>query len=120
MSLASGLSCLKFAAFVDSDGFPRIFPVMQGRPADANTLVFAPTPYTELLRQIPPGAKTAVFLANFDLESLLLQGRWFNTEKNGRLRGSVFAIDKVYNSMLPINDYIYPPKTLPNVYGAKE
>ena len=117
MDLASGLACLKFAAFVDTDGFPRIFPVMQGRPADAETLVFASTPYGEMLRQIPDGARTAVFLANMDLESLLLQGRWFNTEKNGRLKNSVFRIDKVYNSMLPVGGYVYPPKTLPNVYG---
>ena len=120
VNLASGLTTLKFAAFVDSDGFPRIYPVMQGRPAGANALVFASTPYAELLRQIPAGAKTAVYLANMSLESLLLQGRWFNTEKNSRLKGSVFEIDKVYNSMLPIGGYIYPPKTLPNVYGISK
>jgi len=119
IALASGLACLKFVSFIDADGFPRLFPVMQGRPAGANRLVFAPAPFTELLRQIPEGAKTAVYLANMNLESLLLQGRWFNTEKNGRLKKSDFAIDKVYNSMLPIGGYIYPPKTLPNVYGVK-
>ena len=119
VNLASGLTCLKFAAYVDADGFPRIFPVMQGRPADANTLVFSRSPYTELLRGIPEGTKTAVFLANLSLETLLLQGRWFNTEKGGHLKSSKFEIDKVYNSMLPIGGYIYPPKTLPNVYGNK-
>ena len=119
MKLASGLACLKFAAFVDTDGFPRLFPVMQGRPADSNTLVFSPSPYTELLRQIPQGAKTALFLANMNLESLLLQGRWFNTEKGGRFKGSMFEIDKVYNSMLPIGGYIYPAQAMPNVYGNK-
>jgi hypothetical protein len=119
MNLASRLACLKFAAFVDADGFPRIIPVMQGKPADHNTLVFSSMPYGESLRRIPINAKTAVFLANMDLESLLLQGRWFNTEKNGHFKGSIFEIDKVYNPMLPIGGYIYPPKTLPNVYGLK-
>ena len=119
MKLASGLACLKFAAFVDTDGFPRLCPVMQGQPADKDTLVFSSFPYTEQLRQIPPGAKTAVYLANLDLENLLLQGRWFNSEKNGRLKNSVFEIDKVYNSMLPIGGYIYPPRPLPNVFGMK-
>jgi hypothetical protein len=112
IDLASNLASLKFAAFVDSDGFPRLVPVMQGRPANANALVFSPSPYGDLLRQIPAGAKTAVFLANLSLESLLLQGRWFNAGK-----GAAFEIDKVYNSMLPVNGYIYPPRTLPNVYG---
>jgi len=118
MALASALACLKFVSFIDTDGFPRLFPVMQGQTVDANRLVFAPTPFTELLRQIPSGAKTAIYLANMNLETLLLQGRWFNTEKNGRLKKSDFMIDKVYNSMLPIGGYIYPPKTLPNVYGV--
>ena len=118
LELASGLTCLKFAAFVDTDGFPRIFPVMQGRPVDANRLVFSSMPYAELLRQIPEGAKTAVFLANMNLESLLLQGCWFSTKKNGRLKSAILEIDKVYNSMPPIGGYIYPPRTLPNVYGV--
>jgi hypothetical protein len=117
MNLASALACLKFVAYIDADGFPRLFPVMQGRPVDANTLVFAPCPYRELLREIPAGAKTAVFLASMSLESLLLQGRWNNIEKRGRLKYSLFEIDKVDNSMLPLCGYIYPPKTLPNVYG---
>lgn len=106
MKLASSLACLKFAAYVDADGFPRIYPVMQGRPADAGTMVFSPAPYGDMLRQIPAGARTAIFMANLNLESLLLQGRWYNTEKGGHLKGSAFAIDKVYNSMLPLNRYI--------------
>jgi hypothetical protein len=119
MHLASTLACLKFVAFVDTDGFPRLYPVMQGRPCDANTLRFSSTPYAELLRQIPQGAKTAVFLVNLNLESLLLQGRWSKIEKNGRLKNSFFEIDKVYNSMLPVSGYIYPPKAIANVYGEK-
>ena len=117
--MASALTCLKFAAFVDTDGFPRIFPCMQGQAANAKTMAFSPLPYAEFARQIPQGAKTAVFLVNMSLESLLLQGRWFNTEKNGRLKNSSFEVDKVYNSMLPLTGYIYPPRILPNVYGIK-
>jgi hypothetical protein len=117
VKLASGLAGLKFVAYADTDGFPRIYPVLQGQPLDANNLVFSSTPYSDLLQQIPPNAKAAVYLANMDLESLLLHGRWINTVKNGSLKHSCFEIDKVYNSMLPVSGYIYPPKTLPNVYG---
>jgi hypothetical protein len=119
VKLAFGITGLKFVAFADTDGFPRIIPVFQGQPADASTLVFSPTPYGEELQQIPANAKAAVYLANMDLENLLLQGRWTNTIKNGKLKYSCFEIDKVYNSMLPVTCYIYPPKTLPNVYGEK-
>jgi len=119
ITLASALAGLKFVAFADTDGFPRIIPVLQGQPVDSSTLVFSTTPYGDMLQQIPPDAKAAVYLANMDLESLLLQGRWNNTIKNGKLKYSRFEIDRVYNSMLPITGYIYPPKTLPNVYGEK-
>jgi hypothetical protein len=115
--MGSGLTCLKFTAYVDGDGYPRIIPALQGRPVDTGTLAFSTKPYGDLLAQIPRGTKAAVYLANLDLETLLLQGRWFNLEKRGRFKGAAFAIDKVYNSMLPIGGYIYPPKTLPNVYG---
>jgi hypothetical protein len=117
IDLGSKLTCLKFAAYVDGDGFPRIIPALQGKPADGETLAFSPEPYGELLAQIPQGAKAAVYMANLELETLLLQGRWFNLKRGGRFKGSAFAVDKVYNSMLPIGGYIYPPKVLPNVYG---
>ena len=102
---------------MDADGFPRIVPALQGLPLDAGSPVFSASPYGELLKTVPPEAKTAVFLANLDLESLLLQGRRTPLEGGGRFRGGVFAVDKVYNSMLPLNRYIYPPGELPRVYG---
>jgi hypothetical protein len=115
--LCSNIACLKFVAWVDADGFPRIIPALQGLPLDANNLVFSASPYCELLKTIPPEAKAAVFLANLNLESLLLQGRWIPRSRGGRFRGGIFAVDKVYNSMLPLNRYIYPPQELPRVYG---
>jgi hypothetical protein len=117
LKLCSNIACLKFVAWVDADGFPRIVPALQGLPLDAGSLVFSASPYGELLKTIPPEAKTAVFLANLDLESLLLQGRWTPQGRGGRFRGGIFAVDKVYNSMLPLNRYIYPPQELPRVYG---
>jgi hypothetical protein len=113
INLCSNLACLKFIAWVDTDGFPRIIPALQGRPLDSEDLVFSATPYGELLKTIPPEAKAAVFLANLDLESLLLQGRWLPRSRGGRFHGGLFAVDKVYNSMLPLNRYIYPPGSCP-------
>jgi hypothetical protein len=113
LDLASKMGTLKFIAYVDSDGFPRLIPAIQGTYAGVNRLVFSGLPYGDLLAKIPEGAKIAVYLANLSLESLLLQGRW---QKIGK--GGIFEIDKVYNSMLPIAGYVYPPKELPNVYGS--
>jgi hypothetical protein len=119
MDLASNMGTLKFVAYVDSDGYPRIIPALQGTAVDANRLIFSAIPYGELLEKIPPGAKSAVYLANMDLESLLLQGRWSGMGRYGGQKGAVFEIDKVYNSMLPIGGYVYPPRVLPNVYGDR-
>jgi hypothetical protein len=116
LALASNLTTLKFIAWVDTDGFPRIVPAIQGTAAGANRanrLAFAAFPYGDLLHQIPDGAQVGVYLANLQLESLLLQGRW---QSLGR-RGGVLVTEKVYNSMLPMPRYIYPPTPLPNVYG---
>jgi hypothetical protein len=109
---------LKFLAYIDADGHPVIFPALQGTAADANTLVFPSSPYPELFAQIPAGAKVAVFLANLDLESLLVQGRWSGIKKLGLFSGGIIEIDKVYNSMLPLPRYIYPPEEMPCVFGA--
>ena len=120
MALGSKLACLKFAAWVDADGYPRIIPALQGIPADSGAMVFSSNPFGELLGQIPEEAKSAVFLASLELETLLLQGRWYGRRKGDRFGGAVFAVDRVYNSMLPIGGYIYPPRKLPNVYGLPE
>jgi hypothetical protein len=117
INLGSKLGGLRFIAHVDTDGFPRIIPALQGCAVDGNRMVFSAGPYGELLEQIPRDAKAAVYLANLDLESLLLQGRWTGMGRYGGQRGAVFEIEKVYNSMLPIGGYIYPPTPLPNVYG---
>ena len=106
IKLACTPKSLKFAAYIDTNGYPRIYPCMQGLAADANRMVFSSVPYGDLLKQIPQGAKTAVFLANQEQENLLLQGRWFNTVKGDRLKNSLLEIDKVYNSMLPASGYI--------------
>jgi hypothetical protein len=118
INLASKLGGLRFIAYVDTDGFPRIIPALQGCAVDGNRMVFSAGPYGELLEQIPRDAKAAVYLANLDLESLLLQGRWTGMGRYRGQRGAVFEIEKVYNSMLPIGGYIYPPTPLPNIYGA--
>ncbi|GMO41619.1 MAG: hypothetical protein Ta2F_17560 [Termitinemataceae bacterium] len=116
MDMANNMGTLKFIAYIDTDGFPRIIPALQGTAIDNNRMVFSAMPYGGLLSKIPSGAKAAVYLANMDLQSLLLQGIWRQAGKNGS-KGGIFEIDKVYNSNLPLGGYVYPPKTLPNVYG---
>lgn len=78
-------------------GVPAIAPCIQLQSADAGTLVLTDSPYKELLSQLRPGARAAVFGANLKFESVLMKGRF--TGWHGGL-GHV-EIDRVYNSMPP-------------------
>jgi hypothetical protein len=117
MELGTQISTLKFLAYIDTDGYPRIIPALQGFAPDPGHVVFSSFPWGDLLGKIPPGAKTALFLVNMDCQCILVQGLWSGFQGIGCLKGAVLDIDKVYNSMLPLSRYIYPPEPLPNVYG---
>lgn len=95
--LMKKLDTLAFIAWVDEKGVPAIAPCIQLQSADAATLVLTDSPYKELLSQIRPDSRVAVFGANLKFESVLMKGRF--TGWHGGL-GSV-EIDRVYNSMPP-------------------
>jgi hypothetical protein len=118
MKLAGGLATLKFVSWIDADGYPRIIPALQGVPVDKSRLLFPLAPYGELLRQIPAGAKAAVFLCTMSLTAMLLQGTWQGIKSYGGSKGAVFDVEKVYNSMLPVGGYIYPSQERKAVFGA--
>mgnify|MGYP000631691939 CR=1 FL=1 len=96
-SLMKKLDTLAFIAWTDENGMPAIAPCIQLQSADAGTLVLTDSPYKELLSQIRPGSRVAVFGANLKFESVLMKGRF--TGWYGGI-GSV-EIDRVYNSMPP-------------------
>jgi len=117
MDLATKVTTVKFVAYVDTDGFPRIIPALQGFAPDSGRLVFSATPYGDLLERIPADARAAVYMINLDCQNLLLQGRWRGVKRSGLFKGSAFDIERVYNGNLPMSHYVYPPEPLPNVYG---
>ena len=120
VELAKGLTNPKFISYVDKDGFPRIFPALQGAPVGRDKIIFSLSLYPELLKEIPKGVKAAVYLCNSEsLTSLLLQGEWTGIKSYGAVKGAVFKIEKVYNSMVPIGRYIYPHTELKSVFGLK-
>jgi hypothetical protein len=106
LKLAKNLMTLKFISYVDKDGYPRIIPALQGVPGAGNRLVFSLSVYPELLKEIPDGAKAAVFLGSLDLTSVLLQGTFEGIKSFGGAKCAVFKTEKVYNSMVPIGGYI--------------
>ena len=92
MNLASKIDTLKFVSYVDTDGYPRIIPALQGIPLDGNRLLFSLSNYPELLSKIPAGVKAAVYLGTMSLTSMLLQGTWTGIKSYGGVKGAVFEV----------------------------
>jgi hypothetical protein len=107
-SLFNNLQALKFLAYIQDDGFPKIIPLIQCQAADSRRLAFAPGAYEEELRQIPVKAEVAVFCLTMQMEDVLIRGlfrgfgrvRWFEL--------GTIDIAWVYNSMPPCHGQIYP------------
>jgi hypothetical protein len=74
VKLAKPLSALKFLSFIDKDGYPIILPVMQSKVLDVNHIGICNNVNTEIIDMIPNGSKVAMFVANFSLVSLMIQG----------------------------------------------
>jgi hypothetical protein len=118
MKLASKVDTLKFVSYVDTDGYPRIIPALQGIALDRGRMFFSLSAYPELLTNIPPGTKAAVYLCTMTLTNMLFQGTWTGVKSYGGVKGAVFEVEKVYNSMLPVGRYIYPPEPIKVVFAA--
>ena len=97
---------LKFIAFFDKERQLRIIPIIQAGPAGTDRAVFSPVPFGKELKTIPAGSKAAIFAVNLKMESVLTKGIYRG--RKGVARLGVFDIERVYNSMPPKNEYIYP------------
>lgn len=103
---------LKFLAYVNDDGFPSFVPVVPCHTAGTRRLVVAGTTHGRELTGIASGADVALFGLNFEMESVLVRGRWSGLKGIGPLRTATVDIDWVYNSMPPVHGQIYPPQPL--------
>lgn len=99
-SLFAQLDGLKFIGYFDKDGKPWIIPVIQAGPAGSDRVAFSSIPFGEEIRQIPAGAKVAVLAVNLKMQSVLVKGIY-----SGK---GVVDIERVYNTMPPKMEYVYP------------
>ena len=72
---------------------------MQATSAGADRIVLSGIPFGKQLRQIPEGAKVSILCLNLKMESVLVKGRFTK---------GVLEIERVYNSMPPKMEYVYP------------
>jgi hypothetical protein len=109
------LATLKFLSYIGDDGYPAIVPVVPCQAAGSTRLVFAPTVHRAELGAISTDAALAVFALNFEMESVLLRGRFRGYRRFAGLRAGAIDIDWVYNSMPPMQGQIYPVPPTPPV-----
>ncbi|MEN6637059.1 MAG: pyridoxamine 5'-phosphate oxidase family protein [Clostridiaceae bacterium] len=97
--LFSQLDSLKFLCYYDEKGKARLFPVVQATSAGSDRIALSGVPFGRELRQIPDGAKASILCLNLKMESVLVKGRYTK---------GVLEIERVYNSMPPKMEYVYP------------
>ncbi|MBW1788656.1 MAG: pyridoxamine 5'-phosphate oxidase family protein, partial [Deltaproteobacteria bacterium] len=106
--LFNQLGSLKFMAYMGTDGFPVIVPVIQCQAACSRRLAFSPLAYGNELDAIPKGAPVAVFCLTMSMEDVLVRGTFTGFSRRGIFKLGAVDIDWVYNSMPPAHGQIYP------------
>lgn len=106
-AMFSQLDGLKFIAYLDSEGFPCLVPVIQAVNAGRDRIIFSLGAYRKELLKVGQGAEVAVFFVNLKMESVLVKGV-YQFKENAFLPLGRVDITRVYNSMPPQPQYIYP------------
>ncbi|NHJ04245.1 MAG: hypothetical protein EAX90_05445 [Candidatus Heimdallarchaeota archaeon] len=105
MKLFNGPIFPKFIAYLDpQDGYPIVIPCFQARAIEHKKIIIPFSQFKNDLEQIPENAKVAIFVMDFELETMMIKGIYKGKEK----RCGVIEIDQVYNTMPPKPGYIYP------------
>lgn len=97
--LFSQLDSLKFLCYYDEKGDAQLFPVVQATSAGSDRIALSGIPFGSELKQIPDDAKVSILCLNLKMESVLVKGRFSK---------GVLEIERVYNSMPPKMEYVYP------------
>ncbi|MGC9397095.1 MAG: pyridoxamine 5'-phosphate oxidase family protein [Anaerolineae bacterium] len=106
--LLNKLDNLKFLAYVDTDGYPVIIPVIQAQALDTERVIFSAGAFGDELRAIPAGVSLAVFGMTLDMEDVLLRGTFEGVRRIGGMPCGTVKVDWVYNPMPPKPEQIYP------------
>jgi len=106
---------LKFLAYVDTDGYPVMIPVIQAQTAGSDRVIFASSVYSSDLKSVPVGTTAAFFCMSFEMQTVLLRGLYRGIRSIGRVKCGELVADWVYSPMPPKSEQIYPPQKLETV-----
>jgi hypothetical protein len=107
--LLNKLDNLKFLGYIGEDGYPVILPIIQTQAWDSRRVLFSLGAYSDELHAIPAGVPMAVFGMSFEMEDVLLRGKYIGIQRIAGVRCGVVEINWVYNSMPPKPQQVYPP-----------
>jgi Pyridoxamine 5'-phosphate oxidase len=106
--LIDKISNLKFLAYVAEDGHPVIIPIIQAQTSDTENIIFAASVFKEEIRAIPSGTTVSLFCMSFDMEDVLLRGKYLGIKRIGGVQCGKISIRWVYSPMPPKPQQIYP------------
>lgn len=109
------LDTLKYICFVDKEGFPVIFPVIQAQSANTNQIVFSTSVFPHFVSSLEKGAQIALYGMSLDMETVSVRGEFKGYRRQGGIKIGVMDIDWIYNSMPPVPGQIYPPLPLETI-----
>lgn len=114
MQLFSKPDSIKILAFITDEGSLKIVPIFQAIPAiQGNRILFSMDLYADELTAIPKGAVVAVYcISQTGVKYSVMVKGIFNYHTVNSKELGVINVDKVYNPMMPKNDYIYPVQPL--------
>ena len=110
--LFNKLDGLKFLAYIDDAGFPKLVPVIQAQSAGNQHILFSTGAFTAEIKAIPRDTPMAVFGMSLDMTDVLVRGTYHGLRLVGPHRCGVLEVDWVYNPMPPVPGQIYPPVDL--------
>jgi hypothetical protein len=113
--LLDKLDNLKFLAYMGSDGYPAIIPVIQAQSAGTDRVVFSSSVYSNELKAIPKEAVVALFCMSFEMQTVLLRGAFKGIHNIGGFECGEMEVNWVYSPMPPKMEQIYPLKKLEKI-----
>ncbi|MBM4452066.1 MAG: hypothetical protein FJ024_06295 [Chloroflexi bacterium] len=85
-----------------------IIPVIQAQTLGSERVVFAASAYSEEISAIPVNAAVALFCMSFDMEDVLLRGRYEGIRGMGGVQCGSMSVNWVYSPMPPKPEQVYP------------
>jgi hypothetical protein len=115
VNIINQLTSFTFLSYIKQDGYPILIPILQCQAADSSRLVLSKGMFHDELKNIPDGAKVAVFTMNFNMESILVRGIYHASNDSVVGKIATIDIDWVYNSMPPALGQLYPEPGLKTI-----